>query len=219
MYRKLYELELAVFGLLFVLCGSFETATSAPSDSTQVQSASAGVAHTKPKGALLTEIGIHTALAKPDGMVDATYATVDLGYLARTGSRTLVGGDISFTFHDDGSFWAIEPRVRRELDRNWCLDVAAGPIVSATAQSHNLNGLGISAYTMIHYRGYIGVTLGVQSIDYSPMGDSFGTTGEGEYSGRVTSTYVGVRVGKGPGVVASAVLGILALVAIGSLAN
>jgi hypothetical protein len=213
------RLGFAVVGLLIVLCGSFGTATGEPPDSTRVHSDAAGAARTKPKGALLTEVGIHTALAKPEGVVDATYSTIDLGYLARTGSRTLVGGDVSFTFHDDGSFWAIEPRVRRELDRNWCVDVAAGPIISATAQSHNLDGPGISAYTMIHYRGFIGVTLGVQSLDYSPAGAWFGTSGEGEYSGRVTSTYVGVRVGKGPGIVGAAVLGILGLAALASLSN
>ena len=192
-------------------CAVAPAAAAEPADSTRARSS----------GAVITEVGVHTAITKSPDNIDSFYLTVDVGYLRRTGSRTMVGLDVSFTAHDAGSFWAIQPRLRRELENGWAVDVAVGPVVAGTGQTTNVDGLGISAVGEIHYRGFVGLTLGFDSVKYSSAYAYYGPYPgyEASGAGTVTTTYLGVRVGKGPGIAAVAILGVAALAAVASLAN
>lgn len=197
-----------LLGLVFALAvGCFaSSATAAPPDSNG----------TRGSGALIFELGFADAIHRSNSGVDSRFGTIDAGYLRRTGDRTLVGGDLSFSFHDAGSFWALRPRLRRELDRNWGVDLAAGVIVAGQANAHEVDGLGVSALTELHYRGVVGVTLGLQSVKYSPL-DKYGMPIPSPYSGRVTTTQLGVRVGNRYGLIGAVALGVAALVAVASL--
>jgi len=198
--------------LAMALSGAIAPAAAAePADSTRARSS----------GAVITEVGVHTAITRSRENIDAFCLTVDVGYLRRTGGRTMVGLDVSFTAHDAGSFWAIQPRMRRELENGWAVDVAVGPVVAGTAESANVDGLGISAVGEIHYRGFVGLTLGFDSVKYNNAYAYYGPNSgyESGYVGTVTTTHIGVRVGKGPGIAAAAILFVAGLAAVASLAN
>lgn len=161
------------------------------------------------------EAGYAAVVSSSDDRVAPGLGTLDVGYLHRTGERTLVGGDLAFVFHGDGSNWALRPRVRRELDRNWRADVAAGVVIAGEADGHPIDGLGISALAELHYRGLLGVSLGLQSIHYGTDADT--PIMDSPYTGQLTTLSVGARAGGGLGLIVAVAFGLAAIVALSSL--
>jgi hypothetical protein len=184
---------------LFALACMGTPAAAAPADSSEVRSSHL----------VITEVGVGTVFVYTHpGMPRATI-DVQLGYLQRTGKQSLLGAEVALLHYGEGGSIAVRPRIRGEIDRNWAVNFAAGPILSGSAYSRRQDGLGVSVAAGLDYRGFGGVSVEVQSAHYSHY-DPYWQLNAGPFDGRVTTAHIGVRAGKGPGMVATVVLVMLA---------
>ena len=130
----------------------------------------------------------------------------------------MVGGEFAFNFDGDGSTLALRPRLRRESAAGWALNLAAGPILSADRNSKVLAGTGLSVAAGLDYAGYGGVSVELQHLAYTDRYSEW-LVDPGASRQAVTTTRIGVRVGKGLGIVAISGLAVAAVGALASLGN
>jgi len=191
-------------GTLLLLARLAAPAGAAPADSSSAPGSHLAI----------TEIGIATTIqsSRPGG--SGVCGDLAFGYLARTGKRTMIGGEVGITTRDEGINVALRPRLRRDLDdnRSWSMNLAAGPVVYGTVDSHKLDGVGLSIAAGLDYRGYVGVRVELQRLGYQgyPAYAYPYTAKE-----HVTTTLVGLRLGRTPGGLTMIGLAIVTMIAMG----
>jgi len=183
---------------------------AAPAGAAPADSSSAPGSHL-----VITEIGIATTIQgnRPGG--EGVCEDITFGYLARTGERTMLGGEVGITGRDEGVSVAVRPRLRRDLDgnRNWSLNVAAGPVVYGTVDSYKLDGVGMSVAAGLDYRGYVGIRVELQWLGYQGYpAYAYPYTAKEHF----TTTTLGVRLGRTPGGLAMIGLAIATMIALGT---
>jgi len=157
----------------------------------------------------ITEFGMGVMLDDPRGGTPSPMLHFALGDLHRLDERTFFGGEVAVTVHglgeSEGVLVALRPRVRREVGKGWAVDLAAGPILAGIEDDRAIDGLGFSAAAGFAYRGYVGVSAEVATrrLDAGvyPIG---GQT--------VTTTQLGLRLGRDAGILGGIGGGILYLV-------
>jgi len=137
----------------------------------------------------ITEFGVSVVLTEPASVS----AQVALGDLRRIDADTFLGAEAAVDVHGYhehlGVLVSLRPRVRREIGKGWAVDVAAGPIVAGTEHAHSIDGLGFSAATGLEHRGNFGVSV------------ELATRRLGETGQTLTTTQVGLRLGRDGGIV------------------
>jgi hypothetical protein len=186
---------------------------AAPAGAEPADSSAARRAHL-----VITELGVAATIQGSRAATDPMTIGLNVGYLGRVGGRTMVGGEFAFNFDGSGSTLALRSRLRRELDPSWALNLAAGPILSANRNSKELAGTGLSVAAGLDCAGYVGVSVELQHYAFTDRYSEW-LVDPGASRQAVTTTRIGVRVGKGLGLAASLGLGLAALGALASLGN
>jgi len=138
----------------------------------------------------ITEFGVSVVLTEPP----SPSVQVALGDLVRIDDRTFLGGEVAVDVHGYheklGLLVSVRPRVRREVGNGWAVDVSAGPIIAGNELGGSLDGLGFSAAAAFEHRGSVGLSAEVMTRRLDPSGQT------------LTTTQVGLRLGRGSGVLA-----------------
>jgi len=160
---------------------------------------------------VITEIGIATTLQGNRPGESGVGGDLAFGYLARTGERTMIGGEVGITARDEGVNVAVRPRLRRDLGGGWNMNVAVGPVVAGSVDSHSLAGVGMSAAAGLDYRGYVGVRVELQRLGYQGYPTELAPNLAQQH---ITTTTFGVRLGRTPGGLTMMGLAIVAMIAL-----
>lgn len=128
----------------------------------------------------------------------------ELGHMFNLDKRFAVGGTLSMTGFQEGSF-GLNGRVRFWKDRNWSVDLAPGMIFYSTVENdfYSLDYPAFSARLIFNYADFVGVYAGLEQVRI-----------EGEKSN--LDLYLGVHAASYPGAALGAlffVIGVVSLAA------
>jgi len=154
---------------------------------------------------LITEFGYNLRLIRntaPHPGGDNNFHFVwELGWMRNTSPRWAVGGSAYFSIDDDGSRLAAKARLRRWLERNWSLDLGAGPTFKSFS-SYFDESPGLVAGIALTRSDLAALTLTYELIPYTEHIFGGDNADPLRHDGVESTLYLGLRAGSYPGAVA-----------------